>query len=381
MACWELLLQKGCRRSRAAGSQALLMFKRHHSGRRSPNIVFVIFRLCLSIVIFAVLTVGAYSAYKHFSGVDPLKSDPKTLILSFLESAQTTELIDQIFGLKLADIGRQKVIGLVKKDSSTTASEGVTTGSPGSKAARPAANKERLFSFLAVADSHNDNLNLGKALNQGRALYPDIRFVIGLGDYTDVGTVEELKRSKTEFDSLGVRYFVIPGDHDLWDARNRNLDPEANFTQVFGPPYQSFEEEGVRFILLNNSDNYVGLGQEQLDWLRRELGKERGSDFRMIIAFVHEPLSHPSSTHTMGRVNKELKDQARQMLGMLKDGGVSHLLTGDIHFFTQFVDAEVGLSMTTVGAVTSQRNAQAPRFAVVHIYTDTTISVEDVEIK
>lgn len=356
------------------------MFKKHHSGRRSPNIVFVIFRLCLSIAIFAALAVGAYSAYKHFSGVDPLKSDPKTLALSFLESAQTTELIDQIFGLKLADIGRQKIMELAKKDSNT-GSGGIGTNSLGTKAARPATNKERLFSFLAVADSHNDNLNLRKALNQGRTLYPDIRFVIGLGDYTDVGTVEELKRSKTEFDSLGVRYFVIPGDHDLWDARNRNLDPEANFTQVFGPPYQSFEEEGVRFILLNNSDNYVGLDQEQLGWFGRELEKGRGPDFRMIIAFVHEPLSHPSSTHTMGRVNKELKDQARQMLGMLKDGGVSHLFSGDIHFFTQFVDAEVGLSMTTVGAVTSQRNAQAPRFAVVHIYTDTTISVEDVEIK
>ena len=49
-----------------------------------------------------------------------------------------------------------------------------------------------------VSDSHNENDLLEKALAQ--AAGEGINFVIGLGDYTNTGTVEELQAAKNVFD-------------------------------------------------------------------------------------------------------------------------------------------------------------------------------------
>ena len=49
-------------------------------------------------------------------------------------------------------------------------------------------------SFAVVADSHNANDNLQKALD--RAKEAGVDYVIGLGDYTQVGSIEELPTIK-----------------------------------------------------------------------------------------------------------------------------------------------------------------------------------------
>lgn len=338
------------------------MFRKHQSKKRSGNIVFVIFRLLLSLVMFAVLLGGSYSAYKHFSGLDPLKLDPQSVLKEVLVLVTTKEL-SEILG-KPIQIGRE---------------QNIIPKSEEQKEETPVA--DLAFRFLLLADIHNDNVNLAKAIEQAKAGYSDLEFIIGLGDYTEVGTIDELKNAKKELDNSALRYFLIPGDHDLWDCRNRSLPANDCFREVFGPTYQTFIFENFKFILLNNSDNYIGFDSDQQKWIAEELEKAKQEEVRGIFVFVHESLFHPSSTHVMGWVEKSLKTQAVGLIFQLKEAEVKKVFSGDIHYFSEYSEPKTGLQLFTIGAVTKERNPQTPRFAVVSIFEDGSSEVEDVEIK
>lgn len=343
------------------------MFKRHN--RRSTNIVFVIFRLLLSLTIFILLLAGLYSAYKNFSGVDPLKLDLNSVVLN-LESLTPPQIA--------------KYLPFIKKGDSNTSLDqmlsqiGVNQSKGSVKNKVQSATKETAFNFVLIADSHSDNANLKKALAMIKAW--DAQFLIGLGDYTDVGILDELKNAKLELDSVGIRYFLTPGDHDLWDSRDKSKSPLTNFNQVFGPSYQSFNYQNFKFIILFNSDNYIGIDTSQMDWLKKALDQAK-EDGLNILVFVHEPLFHPSSDHVMGRVEPNLKDQARELIKLFVNAGVKKIFAGDTHLFSEYNDPETGLSMVTIGAITSERNLQLPRFGRVWVFKDGSIKVEDVEIK
>lgn len=344
------------------------MFRKHYK-KRFTSLPFVIFRLLLSLVIFGILLSAAYSAFHYFSGVDVLKVDPKALI-GILSTKLPT-----VTDLRLPSQILQPNVPNIASVSATPSPQLVEQ-----KQQQPQKPDYSYFEFMVVADSHNDNDNLAKALAQAKK--DQVRFVVGLGDYTDVGTLSELEKVKNEFEKAGMRYFVVPGDHDLWNSRDQQRSPTENFNGVFGPIYQSFAEEGVRLLLVYNSDNYLGLGQDQLKWLKSELDNmKNSSDTRLIFVFLHEPLYHPSSIRIMGKVEEGLKGEARELLKMFKDGGVKEVFAGDTHYFTSYQEPETGLHMFTSGALTGLRNAQAPRYIKVKVYPDNKYVVEDVEVR
>ncbi|QQG43096.1 MAG: metallophosphoesterase [Candidatus Daviesbacteria bacterium] len=356
------------------------MFRRRQ--KRSINLPFVIFRLGLSLTMFALLLGGGYYAFRYFSGVDPLKIAPQTAFLSALASNKDlSQTIDKLINqLNLPKISLSQHNQIQGTSSSLPPDKSVNQS--GVKSTKPVT---ILFKFALVADSHNENDYLGRALQQAKL--SGANFVIGLGDYTDTGTTQELKKTKDSFDAVGLRYYLTAGDHDLWDSRNRQVQATTNFSNLFGPPFQSFTVQGVKFIMVYNSDNYEGLSTDQFDWLKTtfEQIKSQGSqsDFpdKLILVLTHEPFYHPVSDHMMGRVNPKLVSQAKELIKMFKDNGVAEVFTGDLHFYSQYSDPDSKLKMTTVGAVTALRNLQNPRFSLVTVYSDYSYLVEDVEIK
>lgn len=348
------------------------MFRKHYK-KRSSNAILVFFRLILSVVMFAVLLGGVYIAYKHFSGLDPLKLDPQALFSNVVVSKMPKQVSSVLSKVSLGSFKLGNDSKILGKQTDTQA---VSSSSPAKQGGT-----KLLFRFLLVADSHNDNSDLAKAINQGKSKYPDLKFIIGLGDYTDVGTIAELKDAKKEFDVSGLRYFLIPGDHDLWDCRNRSQFPEACFSEVFGLPYQSFTYDSFEFLLLDNSDNYKGFGDEQQKWIASELEKTKKAGVKGLFVFVHTPLYHPSSDHVMGWVEKTLKSQADGLIFGLKDAGVTEVFAGDIHFFSEYNEPKTDIAMATIGSAGIERNPQAPRFAIVSVFDNGSIKVEDVEIK
>jgi len=351
------------------------MFRKHKSHRRGPNILFVTFRLFLSLIIFGVLAFGALEAYKQFSGSDPLKLSPKALISNFSSAEKLTEYISGI--ISTVNKSNKLPPEFLGEDSENFKPVVQTEMNIEENIPKPKPKSVVSFKFAITADSHNENELLAKALIQAKE--EKAQFVIGLGDYTEVGTLDELEKTKSEFDKAGLRYFVTAGDHDLWDSRDKNQEPTLNFNKLFGPAFQSFSFGNAKFIILYNSDNYLGLGS-QFEWLNSEFTKEN-PDINVSFALLHEPLYHPSSTRVMGKVTPGLKDEAKKLTQILKTNGVKEVFSGDIHYFTRYTEPESGLQMTTIGALTAIRNTQEPRFAIITVFEDGSYEVEDVEVK
>src|SRR3990167_10118681 len=83
--------------------------------------------------------------------------------------------------------------------------------------------KRPVLRFAIVSDSQGENDLLNKALATAEG--KGINFVIGLGDWTTVGTRQQLSVVKQVFDDSKLEYYVTAGDHDLWASRNRGEDP------------------------------------------------------------------------------------------------------------------------------------------------------------
>lgn len=290
-----------------------------------------------------ILVIGIYQAYIFFTGVDPLKINPQNLLGEVLSSV--------ILGANLPAV-RQ----ILPTDTANLA-----------------------FRFAIVTDSHNDNERLSQALLQAKS--QGVVFVIGLGDYSSVGTVEELQKAKDTFQGVNLPYYVTSGDHDLWEPRNRGSNPAGNFVSVFGPTYQSFGYEGIRFIIVYNSDNYEGIDELQMRWLDDELTKVNIEKPKAAFLFLHEPLYHPSSDHVMGKTNSALKDQAEKISAKARQADIKEVFAGDTHFYTRYTDPKSLVDMTAVGAVTQERNTQKSRFVIVDVYDSGEYNVQDLEIK
>ncbi len=334
--------------------------------QRPRNLLFGIVRLGLSLIMLAVLVIGGYSAFKHFSGLDPKGLDAKSLIVNsaweIIGSVEANQILDSILSFKIP----------TSLPSAPVTSQEVTNPTP-----RPGA--EIILRFALVADSHNANPNLTTALLDAKA--KQAKFVIGLGDYTEVGTDSELKAVKDIFNSVGLPYYLTAGDHDLWNARDKGVSPEAKFNSIFGSPYQSFSDSGVRFLILYNADNYQGLDEVQMNWLETQVETQVTNPAKLTLAFLHEPLYHPSSDHFMGRVTPNLKSQAQKINQLLQKGGVKEVFYGDTHFFGRYKEPSTGLRMTTIGALTAERNAQRPRYSLVEVWNDYQYNVSDIELK
>lgn len=238
-----------------------------------------------------------------------------------------------------------------------------------------AEHKNSILRIALVADSENDNENLKKALDQAKG--SGINFVIGLGDWSAVGTNKDLLAAKNVFDKSGLKYYITAGDHDLWDSRNRGEDALFNFIKVFGEPSHSIEENGVKIDIVDNSDIYLGIDQNE--WGR--LSDSLKTPTKLHFVFSHKTPFHPQSAHVMGSENEQMAEQAKKFMDLLEENRVDGFFVGDLHFFAEYKSPNQAVKITTVGAVDNVRNFQGPRFAVVTVYDDYSWEVEDQEIR
>lgn len=320
----------------------------------------------MSVFIIGIMALGLLQAYKTFSGYDPMKLDSTSLK-----------------GLLTSESAYSTLIGLLTFDPKESIGLGGSQGTTGTTSTTGEENRSGSpvkFKFAVMADSHKDTANLATALAQARA--EGVKFVVMMGDLSDVGTIAELTATKEVLDNSGLQYYTAAGDHDLWDSRDKESDPPKNFKEVFGLTYQSFTYDTVRYILIYNSDNYLGLDGVQLKWIEDELSRpETESAPSLTFVFAPTPLYHPSSDHVMGKVTPKLTGQADHLMTTFKRAGVDMVFSADTHFYSKFTEPKNDLDMITVGAVTSERNPQAPRFAMVEVLEDGEFNLVESEVK
>ena len=112
--------------------------------------------------------------------------------------------------------------------------------------------------------------------------------VVHTGDVThmtpDAGERKaRLEAAKALLGKLGSELLVIPGEHDA------AADHGEAFQSVFGVTHQARELRGVYMIALDNvSDPKGAIGDDQLAWFEREVGKVPAD--RPLLVFTHRPL-------------------------------------------------------------------------------------------
>ena len=204
------------------------------------------------------------------------------------------------------------------------------------------------FSFVQISDTHvgfkgqanaDATATLQQVIDRVNALPTRPAFVLHTGDQTHgqkagaFDTVAELlKGVKVE------RTFYVPGEHDVFlDGGKEYLERYGKGT-VGGRGWQSFDYKGAHFIGLVNVLKYKGegmgaLGDEQLEWLAKDVGALGNST--PIVVFSHVPLwaVYPAWGWTT--------EDAERALGSMRRFGSVTVLNGHIHQVLTKVEGNV----------------------------------------
>ncbi len=203
------------------------------------------------------------------------------------------------------------------------------------------------LSFVQISDSHigfNKPANpdvvatLQAAIAKINASPTPPAFVLHTGDLTHLSKPQEFDTLDQVLKGLETdQVFYVPGEHDvLNDNGKQYLDRYGKGTQ--GGGWYSFDHERVHFIGLVNVLNLKAgglgtLGQEQLEWLEKDVKKLKSST--PIVVFAHIPLWAVYPEWGWGT------DDSAQALSYLKRFGSVTVLNGHIHQTMQKVEGNV----------------------------------------
>jgi 3',5'-cyclic AMP phosphodiesterase CpdA len=202
------------------------------------------------------------------------------------------------------------------------------------------------LNFVQISDSHigfNKPANTDvvgttrEAIMRINALPKMPEFLLHTGDLTHLTEPEEfdtLAQLMKECRTKDV--FYVPGEHDIYD--NGAQYRERFGKKTIGAGWYSFDQKGVHFIGLVNVANIqeggVGtLGQEQLDWLEKDVKSLSAST--PIVLFAHIPLWAVYPQWGWGT------DDAERALSFLKRFGSVTVLNGHIRQIMQKVEGNI----------------------------------------
>jgi len=246
--------------------------------------------------------------------------------------------------------------------------------------ATPVAQKP-ILKFSVIGDPESDLSNLEKSLDRAKKLGSE--FVILVGDLTKTGEEKQFKELKDILDRSGLKYYVVPGNHDLYAAKKKTGNPLAYFKNYFGKPYQQLLiERGnlkFNFLLIDNSNEDQGIKEAQMSFIKQNLAPNSLQSGSVItLVFLHIPVWHPTSEYIMGYRNKEVSKQKDELLNIFKEASVSAVFSGHLHK-TSFCQWE-GIKMYVAGSVNSSRNWQTPRFLEIKILDIRNFIVSEIEL-
>ncbi|WP_374309238.1 metallophosphoesterase [Methylocella sp.] len=203
------------------------------------------------------------------------------------------------------------------------------------------------FSFAQISDSHigfskpanpDARATLVEAIDRIRALPQAPDFMIHTGDVTHLSKAQEFDDAEQIIKRAGIPVFYVPGEHDVIDEDRGKLFLARHGEGSQGAGWRSFDARGLHFIGLVNVVDLQGgglgaLGQEQLDWLARDVAGLSAST--PIVVFAHIPLWLIYPDWGWGTAD------AAQALALLARFGSVTVLNGHIHQIMQKVEGKV----------------------------------------
>src|SRR5579884_1032040 len=203
------------------------------------------------------------------------------------------------------------------------------------------------FAFAQISDSHigfskepnkDVTATLQAAIDKLNSLEEKPSFLLHTGDLTHLSKPEEFDTVAEVLKGFkGGPTFFVPGEHDLFtDDGKRYLERYGKGTQ--GTGWQSFDYRGIHFLGLVNVMNLKAgkldvLGQDQLDWLKKDVA--RLGDSTPLVVFAHVPLWTVYEKWGWGTEDSE------QALALLKRFGSVTVLNGHVHQILQKIEGKV----------------------------------------
>ena len=201
--------------------------------------------------------------------------------------------------------------------------------------------------FLQISDTHigfNKEANpdvvgtLTRTIAMVNAMPKKPALVIHTGDITHLSKASEFDTAAQLLSQLNVtELHTTPGEHDVADASvTEYFSRYGKASQDRG--YYSFDHHGVHFIslinVLNFKPNGLGnLGQEQLEWLEKDLRGRSAST--PIVVFAHMPMWTVYAPWGWGT------GDADQAMSYLSRFGSVTVLNGHIHQIVQKVEGNI----------------------------------------
>lgn len=244
---------------------------------------------------------------------------------------------------------------------------GLGTVGLGSLVTNERLNDDEHFRVVHLTDSHVTSRRKGdqgyrKCIESINSLDPAPDLVLMGGDmvfdglYTEMENYDEqIKLFRDISSNLKMPYYPCLGNHDVLGLSSRRKVPSDHpgigrkyimDALDMNEAYYSFNHKGWHFVVLNSIHEVdfehgpayeQKIGEEQLNWLRYDLGKHEGTPTIVV--------SHYAAFNQMGQINADLELKAMSHL-VLKDNrdlrlilerhGVKALLQGHTHMSEDF---------------------------------------------
>ncbi|MHB1405249.1 MAG: metallophosphoesterase family protein [Desulfitobacteriaceae bacterium] len=214
--------------------------------------------------------------------------------------------------------------------------------------------------FVILGDNRNGYKTFGQIIDQINSFRP--AFVIDNGDLVFGGEPNRYRLFYETVAKLQVPLYTTLGNHDIRE------NGRPIYTELFGPPYYSFDHLGTHFVFLDSSRGWTekrAIPEEQYQWLESDLQKAQG---KRILVITHIPSSDPRAnlqfntypekpqTEKNGLIEQQFqklsgtnnldhafpdKEEAKRFEGLMTKYGVDTVYLSHIHAFFNYTKDKV----------------------------------------
>ena len=176
------------------------------------------------------------------------------------------------------------------------------------------------FSFAVFGDNKNSVTTFNNLID--RVNQDDVVFGIDNGDLVYDGDIEKYNFFLRQIERFKKPLLTSLGNHDILEGGR------ANYYDIFGPFYYSFQIGDSYFIVLDDA-NEKALDPTQMDWLKGELEKSQSYKYRFIV--MHVPLFDPRQSGKALEHALEDPEAAQQLNDLFDSNHVTMIFASHIH--------------------------------------------------
>jgi 3',5'-cyclic-AMP phosphodiesterase len=180
------------------------------------------------------------------------------------------------------------------------------------------------YSFAVFGDCQG-NYSVLKDLVGKLKQEKGLDFVVSVGDVVPYGEAVNYAKYKKIMGALALPLYQTAGNHDAVNGGWKI------FQKYFGPLYYTFDYQGDRFIVLNNSLNN-SFDSEQFSWLKEQLAKP-GARHKFVI--MHKPVFDPSELYKDHLMSSRAVTE--ELIRLFAKYKVDYVLAGHIHGYAKSV--------------------------------------------